>query len=162
MRIPVFSCFFPSLTSSHQISFYYPLYYLFWVWLGFARHMSLKMLICILWCLQVLVMHPSTAQEMDWSLLVDKGFEQADPSRILKRKMWKSYKIFKNIVQHRTTSCNHSMTRIPASQIPRPGNVRYALQFTEGELCSADGVGFILSSDLPCTRTLDLEWVRMS
>ena len=23
MRIPVFSCFFPSLTSSHQIAFYY-------------------------------------------------------------------------------------------------------------------------------------------
>eukprot|EP00434_Breviolum_minutum_P027581 symbB.v1.2.024393.t1/scaffold2269.1/size83792/5 len=34
------------------------------------------------------------------------------------------------------------------------GNVRYALQFTEGELCSADGVGFILSSDLPCTRNI--------
>ena len=37
-----------------------------------------------------------------------------------------------------------------------PGNVRYSLRFTEGELCSADGVGFILSSDLPCTRSLFL------
>lgn len=34
------------------------------------------------------------------------------------------------------------------------GTVRYSLQFTEGELCSADGVGFILSSDLPCTRNI--------
>jgi len=34
------------------------------------------------------------------------------------------------------------------------GTVRYAVQFTEGELCSADGVGFILSSDLPCTRNI--------
>ncbi|CAL1139770.1 unnamed protein product [Cladocopium goreaui] len=34
------------------------------------------------------------------------------------------------------------------------GSVNYAVQFTEGELCSADGVGFILSSDLPCTRNI--------
>ncbi|CAJ1434509.1 unnamed protein product [Effrenium voratum] len=34
------------------------------------------------------------------------------------------------------------------------GVVRYAVQFTEGELCSADGVGFILSSDLPCTKNI--------
>ncbi|CAJ1400949.1 unnamed protein product [Effrenium voratum] len=34
------------------------------------------------------------------------------------------------------------------------GSVRYAVRFTEGELCSADGVGFILSSDLPCTRNI--------
>lgn len=34
------------------------------------------------------------------------------------------------------------------------GTVRYSLRFTEGELCSADGVGFILSSDLPCTRNI--------
>lgn len=34
------------------------------------------------------------------------------------------------------------------------GCVNYAVQFTEGELCSADGVGFILSSDLPCTRNI--------
>eukprot|EP00913_Durusdinium_trenchii_P034092 g31910.t1 len=35
------------------------------------------------------------------------------------------------------------------------GTVHYSVQFTEGELCSADGVGFILSSDLPCTRKLE-------
>ncbi|CAE7386176.1 unnamed protein product [Symbiodinium natans] len=34
------------------------------------------------------------------------------------------------------------------------GVERYAVQFTEGELCSADGVGFILSSDLPCTKNI--------
>eukprot|EP00437_Effrenium_voratum_P052786 CAMPEP_0181525510 /NCGR_PEP_ID=MMETSP1110-20121109/69005_1 /TAXON_ID=174948 /ORGANISM="Symbiodinium sp., Strain CCMP421" /LENGTH=504 /DNA_ID=CAMNT_0023656317 /DNA_START=74 /DNA_END=1588 /DNA_ORIENTATION=- len=34
------------------------------------------------------------------------------------------------------------------------GVSRYAVQFTEGELCSADGVGFILSSDLPCTKNI--------
>ncbi|CAK8985904.1 unnamed protein product [Durusdinium trenchii] len=34
------------------------------------------------------------------------------------------------------------------------GTVHYSVQFTEGELCSADGVGFILSSDLPCTRNI--------
>eukprot|EP00439_Symbiodinium_sp_Y106_P031354 s1940_g3.t1 len=34
------------------------------------------------------------------------------------------------------------------------GTVRYAVQFTDGELCSADGVGFIISSDLPCTKNI--------
>lgn len=34
------------------------------------------------------------------------------------------------------------------------GTVRYAVQFTDGELCSADGVGFIISSDLPCTENI--------
>ncbi|CAE7386157.1 unnamed protein product [Symbiodinium natans] len=34
------------------------------------------------------------------------------------------------------------------------GTVRYAVQFTDGELCSADGVGFILSSDIPCTKNI--------
>ena len=37
MRIPVFSCFFPSLTSSHQIAFYYLLLSVFgcgWGWPG--------------------------------------------------------------------------------------------------------------------------------
>eukprot|EP00438_Fugacium_kawagutii_P029854 Skav235133 [mRNA] locus=scaffold321:292321:302055:- [translate_table: standard] len=42
------------------------------------------------------------------------------------------------------------------------GTVRYALQFTEGELCSADGVGFILSADLPCTRILGAEPATVS
>ena len=39
-------------------------------------------------------------------------------------------------------------------QVHFPGTVRYSLQFTEGELCSADGVGFILSADLPCARNI--------
>jgi len=34
------------------------------------------------------------------------------------------------------------------------GTVRYAVQFTDGELCSADGVGFIISSDVPCTKNI--------
>ena len=31
---------------------------------------------------------------------------------------------------------------------------RHEPRFTDGELCSADGVGFVLSSDLPCTKCL--------
>ncbi|CAK8989475.1 Uncharacterized protein SCF082_LOCUS1826, partial [Durusdinium trenchii] len=43
---------------------------------------------------------------------------------------------------------------ISENKVHFKGTVRYAVQFTEGELCSADGVGFILSSDLPCTRNI--------
>lgn len=34
------------------------------------------------------------------------------------------------------------------------GVTRYAVQFTHGELSNADGVGFILSSDVPCTKNI--------
>ena len=47
-------------------------------------------------------------------------------------------------------------TQYPTSRLKVPDSPR----FTDGELCSADGVGFILSSDLPCTKniqTLDFE-----
>ncbi|CAJ1345726.1 unnamed protein product [Effrenium voratum] len=43
---------------------------------------------------------------------------------------------------------------ISENKVHFQGSVRYAVQFTDGELCSADGVGFILSSDLPCTRNI--------
>ncbi|CAE7916037.1 unnamed protein product [Symbiodinium sp. KB8] len=33
------------------------------------------------------------------------------------------------------------------------GIERYAVQFVDGELCSADGVGYVISCDLPCTKT---------
>ncbi|CAE7795617.1 unnamed protein product [Symbiodinium sp. CCMP2592] len=32
------------------------------------------------------------------------------------------------------------------------GIERYAVQFVDGELCSADGVGYVISCDLPCTK----------
>eukprot|EP00930_Biecheleria_cincta_P021225 TRINITY_DN1578_c0_g1_i2.p1 TRINITY_DN1578_c0_g1~~TRINITY_DN1578_c0_g1_i2.p1 ORF type:complete len:543 (-),score=114.50 TRINITY_DN1578_c0_g1_i2:348-1892(-) len=34
------------------------------------------------------------------------------------------------------------------------GIARYAVQFTSGELSNADGVGFILSNDVPCTKNI--------
>lgn len=30
----------------------------------------------------------------------------------------------------------------------------YAVQFVDGELCSADGVGYVISCDLPCTKNI--------
>lgn len=34
------------------------------------------------------------------------------------------------------------------------GIERYAVQFVDGELCSADGVGYVISCDLPCTKNI--------
>jgi len=39
-------------------------------------------------------------------------------------------------------------------KIHERGVARYAVQFTSGELSNADGVGFILSGVLPCTRNI--------
>ncbi|CAE8740535.1 unnamed protein product, partial [Polarella glacialis] len=46
------------------------------------------------------------------------------------------------------------LTILSESRIHHGGVVRYAVQFTAGELSNADGVGFIFSSDLPCPRNI--------
>eukprot|EP00435_Cladocopium_sp_Y103_P071377 s89_g37.t1 len=54
------------------------------------------------------------------------------------------------------TKCSNKgrLSIVCENRVHFSGVVRYAVQFTEGELCSADGVGFILSSDLPCTKNI--------
>mmetsp|Transcript_36647 Transcript_36647/g.84506 ORF Transcript_36647/g.84506 Transcript_36647/m.84506 type:complete len:437 (-) Transcript_36647:204-1514(-) len=57
----------------------------------------------------------------------------------------------------RTFTKKHNKGRlsiVSENKVHFQGTVRYAVQFTDGELCSADGVGFILSSDLPCTKNI--------
>lgn len=43
---------------------------------------------------------------------------------------------------------------ITEHEIHSRGVMRYAVQFTEGELSSADGVGFIFSTKLPCPKNI--------
>lgn len=43
---------------------------------------------------------------------------------------------------------------ISESEVHYSGVLRYAVQFTAGELSNADGVGFIFSTNLPCTKNI--------
>ncbi|CAE8663989.1 unnamed protein product, partial [Polarella glacialis] len=43
---------------------------------------------------------------------------------------------------------------ISESRVHFGGVMRYAVQFTDGELSNADGVGFIFSADCPCPRDI--------
>mmetsp|Transcript_8435 Transcript_8435/g.21703 ORF Transcript_8435/g.21703 Transcript_8435/m.21703 type:complete len:468 (+) Transcript_8435:102-1505(+) len=43
---------------------------------------------------------------------------------------------------------------ITEDQVHHGGILRYAVQFSEGELSNADGVGFIFSSKLPCPKNI--------
>jgi len=43
---------------------------------------------------------------------------------------------------------------VTESEVHTGGTMRYAVQFTDGELSSADGVGFIFASRLPCPKNI--------
>jgi len=56
--------------------------------------------------------------------------------------------------QFRKECFNGRLSVVTEDQIHSHGIVQYCIQFTGGELSAADGVGFILSSKLPCPKNI--------
>eukprot|EP00443_Scrippsiella_acuminata_P048494 CAMPEP_0115225072 /NCGR_PEP_ID=MMETSP0270-20121206/29910_1 /TAXON_ID=71861 /ORGANISM="Scrippsiella trochoidea, Strain CCMP3099" /LENGTH=723 /DNA_ID=CAMNT_0002639419 /DNA_START=83 /DNA_END=2254 /DNA_ORIENTATION=+ len=56
--------------------------------------------------------------------------------------------------QFRKENFSGRLSVVTEDQIHSKGTMRYCVQFTGGELSAADGVGFILSSKLPCPKNI--------
>ncbi|CAE8585067.1 unnamed protein product [Polarella glacialis] len=52
------------------------------------------------------------------------------------------------------TSRANRLTVLSENQVHHGGVIRHSVRFTSGELSNADGVGFIFSSGLPCTKNI--------